>query len=56
MLSQEQPDGTMQYKHDVGIIRDGVRALLATDHSSEAITQNSSPFRERDGSGRFVKK
>lgn len=53
MLEHVLPDGTRQFTHDVGIIRDGVRALLATDRAYGDIKPNGSP---RDGAGRFVPK
>lgn len=54
MLEQEQEDGTRQYVHDVGIMRDARRSLLATDHSEERITQNAPAA--RDERGKFIPK
>lgn len=53
MLEQVQPDGTRQYQHDVGVIRDGVRALLATDRSADPIVRNAP--KARDEHGKFTK-
>ena len=53
MLEQVQPDGTRKYEHDVGIIRDGVRPLLATDRSYDPIVRNALPG--RDEHGKFTK-
>lgn len=49
MFEHVEPDGTHRFKHDVGIIRDGLRALTATDHSSEPIERNATPPRNEHG-------
>lgn len=53
MFAHRNDDGTWQFTHDPGIIRDGVRALTATDHASGEIEQNAP--RPRDASGKFTK-
>lgn len=53
MFSHQNPDGTWVFTHDPGIIRDGVRALTATDHANGDIEQNAP--RQRDASGKFIK-
>lgn len=54
MLEHVEQDGLRTFKHDIGIIRDGVRALLATDRSNEPIKRNAPTA--RDNAGKFTKK
>jgi hypothetical protein len=53
MLEHVEEDGKHSFKHDVGIIVDGRRALLVTDHSDEPIERNAP--QPRDSSGKFTK-
>lgn len=52
MLERIEPDGTRSYEHDLGVIIDGRRALLATDRGEEP---SEKPSRPRDSSGKFTK-
>lgn len=52
MLERIEPDGTRSYEHDLGIIIDGRRALLATDRGDEPSQKPSKPRNER---GQFSK-
>lgn len=51
-ITTEQEDGTRTYKHDLGIIRDGRKGLLATDRGTDGATEAPTP---RDESGRFIR-
>lgn len=52
-FTTENEDGTRSYEHDIGIIRDGRRSLLHTDHGTEGATPAPN---SRDEKGRFVRK
>lgn len=45
-------DGTRTYQHDIGIITDGRRGLMATDRGTDGATAAPTP---RDETGRFTK-
>lgn len=60
VIETAEPDGTSSFRHDVGVIRDGITPLLRADKAHEAIEKGADGRgagapQPRTDSGRFSK-